>query len=347
LGIAVSDRALRIFAASPSEPVAGYSFAPRAELLTRNALIFLWVLENKVAFIGPVRDPWFQALREDLNGNSTVWRSGKAAGVMGCTEQHEFCNTTSCLAPLSMPVHVEDFSDIAALRYNEKQMATFRYMHKAALYGRAYVPAMLLQDELLLARPQVFQDPIFGGSGISLALPDNQWELEVDHLFNTSLAFLQHMAVEHASQSNVRIESNRSLWDFVLRDNYTGADDICHSQMIRSTAFTSLSVVGLACILGIGGAFILLSVALPHIVPWVYLQIWKSGWCRQQLEWQGNDVLMLLRTALESLGAIGRASGRDGLVPPEKDKPFDLPWMSGGSQPDLELGESATELRVR
>ena len=61
---------------------------------------------------------------------------------------------------------------------------------------RAYLPPMLLQDELLRAREQVFQDPIFGGSGISVAIPDNQWEIEVDNLFNTSLAFLQHMSVE-------------------------------------------------------------------------------------------------------------------------------------------------------
>ena len=304
-----------------------------------DSTIFLWVLENKVSFIGQVNDPWFRAVREDLNGNTTVWKSDETVGVIGCAEYYEFCNTTRCLDPLSIPVRAEHFPGLDALNYNEKQNATFLYMRRAALYGRAYIPPMLLQDELLLARPQVFQDPIFGGSGISLDVPDNQWELEVDNLFNTSLAFLQHMAVEHASQSNIPITPNRTLWDFIIRDEYPGADYVCQNQMIRSTAYSSLSVVGLGCILGIGGMFIVLSLTLPSITPWLCVRVRKHNICQQDVEWQGNGLLLLHLRALEGHGSIRRVLDQCSLVPLEKDKQFSVPWLAQTEESALEFQE--------
>ena len=295
----LTDWATRVFAASPSEPTENYSYEPIGELLKDKALIFLWVLENRIAFIDQVRDPWFQALRKDLNGNTTVWRSSKAAGVIACAEYYEFCNTTQCLEPLSMPVRADLFPGLDRLNYNQNQLATFRYLQRAALYSRSYVAAMLLQGELLLARPKVFHDPIFGSSGISLAVPDNQWEIEVDNLFNTSLAFLQHMTVEHASQSNVTIDANRTLWDFIVKEDYPGSEDMCQSQLVRSSAHYSISVVGLASILGIGGLFVALNWTLPFLVPRIHVKLWKCDVCRQHQEWQGNSLFVLLQMALE------------------------------------------------
>jgi hypothetical protein len=284
------------------------------------------VLENKVVYTEPVNDPWFKATTRDLNRNTAVWKADKAAGVIGCVETYEFCNKTSCLKPLSIPVREEYFPGLETLNLNEKQKATFWYLRKAALYGRAYLPPMLLQDELLRAREQVFQDPIYGGSGISVALPDNQWEIEVDNLFNTSLSFLQHMSVEHVSQSNIRITPNATLRDFIQKENYTGAEIVCNSQMIRSTSYSSLKVIGLGCILGIGSFFMVLSLLLPIIMPLVY-KWYKARLCRQEVEWQGNDLFQLLLRAFEGCGVFERTLSGKALVPPEPNKEFKLPWV--------------------
>ena len=40
----------------------------------------------------------------------------------------------------------EYFPGLETLNLNEKQKATFWYLRKAALYGWAYLPPMLLQD---------------------------------------------------------------------------------------------------------------------------------------------------------------------------------------------------------
>jgi hypothetical protein len=229
--------------------------------------------------------------------------------VIGCAEYYEFCNTTHCLEPLSIPIRAELFPGLDSLNYNQNQMATFRYLQRAALYGRSYVAAMLLQGELLLARPKVFHDPIFGSSGISLPVPDNQWELEVDNLFNTTLAFLQHMTVEHASQSNISVDEDRTLWDFIVKEDYPGSEGVCQSQMVRSSAHYSINVVGLACILGIGGLFIALSWTITSLVPLIHVKLWKCDVCRQQLEWEENSLFVLLRMALESRRTAAEAAG--------------------------------------
>ena len=68
------DHSNRVFADSTSEHVDGYSFKPRPELWKDDSLVFLWVLENKVAYTGPVNDPWFKATTPGLNGNTEVCR---------------------------------------------------------------------------------------------------------------------------------------------------------------------------------------------------------------------------------------------------------------------------------
>ena len=74
------DHSNRVFADSTSEHVDGYSFKPRPELWKDDSLVFLWVLENKVAYTGPVNDPWFKATTPGLNGNTEVGRQTRQQG---------------------------------------------------------------------------------------------------------------------------------------------------------------------------------------------------------------------------------------------------------------------------
>ena len=243
--------------------------------------MFLWILEKQVIYTPEAfNDSWFQATRSVGTDENPAYKADSPASVMGCVEQYQFCNPdTRCTKYLSIPVREEYFPGLEELEFNTKQLATFKFLRRAALYGRSYLPAMLLGDAVLRATEQVFQDPIYGPSGISVSVPNDQWVTEVDSLFNTSLAFLQHMTVEHVSESNLRITPNRTLWDFIEPETWEHADYVCRNQMIRSRVYVTSSVVGFACILGIGILLMILTFSIPVFVPWIYRAISRrSDW---------------------------------------------------------------------
>ncbi len=74
-------------------------------------------------------------------------------------------------------------------------------------------------------------------------------------------------------------------------------------QKIRSRAFTSFSVLGLAIVLGVGGLLIVLATALESLTDFVLKRVGRRIYPR--LEWSANGTLQLQRLAHEALGYGG------------------------------------------
>lgn len=74
-------------------------------------------------------------------------------------------------------------------------------------------------------------------------------------------------------------------------------------QKIRSDAFTSFSVLGLAIILGVGGLLIALAYSLELLAECASRRARRGAYRR--LEWSANGTLQLQRLAHEALGYGG------------------------------------------
>jgi hypothetical protein len=84
-------------------------------------------------------------------------------------------------------------------------------------------------------------------------------------------------------------------------------------QKIRSDAFTSFSVLGLAIILGVGGLLIALAYSLELLAECASRRARRGAYRR--LEWSANGTLQLQRLAHEELGYGGAWAGADAFVP--------------------------------
>ena len=184
-----------------------------------------------------------------------------------------------------------------------------------------------LEENLLLAK-----DQLFGHYRVSTSLPDNQWQLELQNAYNTSLALLQFWFNYHAYPPRIRVTPNSTYDQYVTQANTNEEVHICHNQKIRSSTYYSFSVVGLAIIILGGSAVILLSNLIPLTV-----QLWRKRKARQgnadawrkQEEWALTDVLQLHRIALERYGLWPWKV--DGEVPllTGYSRQFKLPWLDG------------------
>ena len=185
----------------------------------------------------------------------------------------------------------------------------------------------VLQEQVLLASSHEF-----GQYRASLELPTNQWQLEVENLFNVSLALLQLIGVLHVSPPEIQITSNTTYNMYITTPNTTEGKNLCNSQKILSSGQYSFSFFGLLFILVGGSLVIILSNAVPPLV-----RHWQAE-CRDERaqyrrhEWSANDVLHLQSIALDSRDISGWKMDADVPVLMKGVVQFKLPWVRKGPE---------------
>ena len=296
------------------------NFEPIPQLNRGDADVFLWVLHNKATYTEPVLDPWFNSTYSDQLNGGQVWRSSKAASVLGCTEQYQFCGHGNCtnLGPIS-DLNPEALS---GLGLNPNQRATIDVLWQSAVFARLHYLSFTLQDNILLAK-----DHVFGGWEMSTGLPDYQWEMEVQNLFNLSLATLQYLVYAHAAPSDISITTNTTYFQHIVKENTTEALHICKNQRIRTTTYYSFNVAGLLIILAGGSFIIILSYLVPTVISrWLLVRAGGSGMYRRK-EYISHDAIQLLCIALERSGIGPWIKKGDVSVPKNLSQKFTLPWL--------------------
>jgi hypothetical protein len=113
-------------------------------------------------------------------------------------------------------------------------------------------------DNLLLANDFLFGEYLF-----STSLPANQWEMEVQSLFNISLTAYQAMISYHAAMPDVPITASTSLYDYIIKENTPDALQICNNQKFQTGVYYSFNIFGLVFILVVGLIVILVGYILP------------------------------------------------------------------------------------
>lgn len=116
--------------------------------------------------------------------------------VLGCSSRYQYCNPNLEPNDRCTPLHgIVSTSTLAkGLWRTEKQKALFNWSANAILYNAVGIPEVILSlgVSALTSRYKL--------TGASQGpLPDNQWQLEVEHWFTTMLASLQRALVEAAT----------------------------------------------------------------------------------------------------------------------------------------------------
>ncbi|KAL1616497.1 hypothetical protein SLS54_008400 [Diplodia seriata] len=263
-------------------------FYPIPELQVPHADILLFSLGTNTIIFQGTTDAWYSA-RSFLatpywNGagfnNSGVYYTDKAASIMGCTSQVQWCNPN--LPPDTKCTPLESWRDFfqphPTIIRNGREYDLLRWMvdiQNTKFRGLNDV-VNILGSAALIGRQKL-------ANGIQGPIASNQWQLEVESWFATLMAAYQQDYVEVAT-----------------------------AQKIRSTAFTNFSTFGLGIIFGVGGLVVVLSYALEPFAAWVQRRRVRDQYSR--LEWNANEVLQMQRLAHEELG-VGPWRRCDGGVP--------------------------------
>ncbi|KAL9618795.1 MAG: hypothetical protein Q9160_006518 [Pyrenula sp. 1 TL-2023] len=139
-------------------------------------------------------------------------------------------------------------------------------------------------------------------------IPPDQWMQEVLHWYTVILATIQRLTVDMVtgpSDESMNKYMNKTVPEFSSRQS-------CLPQKVRSTAFTSFSVFGLAVTFILGSLIILLANVIEPFSAFLQKHYKKGTY--QRLEWVSNETLQLQRMVHEELG-LGTWSGAAETVP--------------------------------
>jgi hypothetical protein len=137
---------------------------------------------------------------------------------------------------------------------------------------------------------------------VSSGLPETQWQTEVENIFNTLLSFLQSIITAHVSPPILSITPNSTLRDYFVQVTNDPALEVCRNVMIRSTDYSSFSVMGLAIIGFSTIILMLLALLMPLLARFYYSHSGRSDAFRPDEEWEANHPMRLLILALEGHG---------------------------------------------
>ncbi|KAI1752806.1 hypothetical protein F4782DRAFT_546419 [Xylaria castorea] len=301
-------------------------FLPIDILVRANADTYLIFLSgNGVVFSEHTDDIWYNVsttatdvpvTQVDELGTERVYFPRAPASPLACADQYQFCTNDhpeSCspLASLrdavadAAPLFNTTYAEIANSTAMTEKAARFTYFantffavnrHVAEVLGQLGSRALLSQQSLLVG----FQGP----------LASNQWQLDVAHWWDISMAIAQAICLDSAyGLSDPAVEKSRQ--------NYTTPefDNVCRNQKIKSTAYTSLSIFGL--------------------VFTYLLQKRRSYGQYKHLEWTANATLQLQRLAHEGIGQGTWSKGAETIPTTKEDESLALLDISNLEHPVL------------
>jgi hypothetical protein len=210
------------------------SFQPIPELERYDADVFLFFLvPNGVLFASPTNDPWYRATTPvgDVTGTISVtssetmeaYYSDEPASPLACMEQEQFCNPN--LPEDSRCTLLSGTFDVGSAASNLFQgnasSNRFFWAYKAGFASSILLNWVvgILGSQALTARDSL-------SCGMQGSLPDNQWQLEVQHWHETSLASLQAFFINTATGPN-----DQQVLQWFQGPNNTEEYTLCKNQV--------------------------------------------------------------------------------------------------------------------
>lgn len=189
----------------------GSTFYPIPELQRWDGTIEIFFLSsNALRFTQPTEDPWFNVSsaprnfslpnsQTTENHETTVYSASEPASPLGCLSQEQLCNPSLSersrrCTNLTRPQTVGyEATELGLFPPDSSSEARYEWAFNSIFYDSAAVEDIIdtLGAQALLARAGV-------RNGMQGPLPTDQWQTEVEHWFNTTLASLQQSFVNLA-----------------------------------------------------------------------------------------------------------------------------------------------------
>ncbi|KAI1264352.1 hypothetical protein F5Y18DRAFT_436738 [Xylariaceae sp. FL1019] len=296
---------------------------PISSLFRSDAYTYIMFLSgNGVKFTDYTSDDWYRinpaprntSLTGGNNGTSQtsslpIYVPEEPASPMACTNQYQFCRPDLSEKTCTPLLGLYDAVYAALPLFNTTVDEYANDMGNSTLANRViyfmsslwYAPVSVY-DMIQHLGPKALESQKTLTTGLQGPLAQNQWQTDVTNWWNYSLAATQTAFINTASGPN-DIESIK------YRHSYNGSafQHICDSQKIQSTAYASLSVLGLAITFTGGLALILTSYLLQPVSKFLFVSIAVQGSFgyapHKHLEWTTNATYQLQRLAHEEIGA--------------------------------------------
>lgn len=215
----------------------------------------------------PVEDPWFSAHIESpspFRGSSTnlIYQADSPVSAMACIHQYQMCNPAT--TPLSCTVLGRD--EEVSREWEDINLSYHQRLTTYLVLDALRTSTLYWITNGLGMAPLLAQELVNGLR--SAGLPGNQWQLEFQTWFKTTLANIQALILAFPVQPK---DPDRGL-RFSSEDEGLGfRSQLCSSMRIQNTGgYQSFSTLGLTIILAIGIPIILLSLVVEPAVA--YLQ---------------------------------------------------------------------------
>ncbi|KAI0448296.1 hypothetical protein F5B21DRAFT_522704 [Xylaria acuta] len=293
-----------------NETSSPYSFIPIEPIARSDADIFvLFLLGNGVLFLQPSEDQWYRVAPTgielveydaDQKEYARLHLPLEPASPLGCTAQYQFCNADSgecgpLASQLDAIAGAAPHFDLTYADFNidnartEKAARFIHFVKSAVMPNAPDIDEILghLGPEALLSRSNLV-------TGWQYNLDPNQWQKDMSHLWNIMMAGYQSALLDAAYGPT----DPEILVDWV-KYAAPSLKKLCNNQKMRSTSYTSFSLLGLVFIFLVGTLLNLVSYVLEPLSNTLH----KRGYSQYgHLEWKTNSILQLQRSAYEALG---------------------------------------------
>jgi hypothetical protein len=293
---------------------------PVSNLASGDSDLALLFLQYHGQYLDEVNDPWFSAHQPGLKLPGSLTPTGlrladNTASVLGCTHQYQICGTDiqNC-SPLMGFQNIQDYNLANnTLGLNDAQLNTTSRVFHALAYSTMMRIVGPLGASVLQANNDMVGD-------VSLALPDNQWKIEVENLHNVMMtAFLRSIA-EYAAGPQEDI----SQW--IVPPQTPIEKRQCQNQILRRDDHMNFSLFAVVLIVVIA---ILLFVIYFQLESTIRRYQRKSrGGRLRNLRWEKDGLLDLQRIAYEASGLGSWKTPESSSVPvTDTAELFDFPEM--------------------
>ncbi|KAL1641072.1 hypothetical protein SLS58_006344 [Diplodia intermedia] len=283
-----------------------FEFTPIDSLRHDDADVTLFFLSaNNIFYLGEINDPWYAAhdlLLNDTTLGGPIYWADEPASPLGCVLRYQICDPSKprgsdCTA-LRGQTEIE--LDVAE-EFKARGMSNKRLNMLMWYIATVFQPSSLFQSEPMFLGSSSLKSNYMPGPGFLAELPDNQWQLDVEHWHEIEMTSMQMRAVRATVME---------AWNRV--PNNTEEKSLCQSQKIRSTQHSNFSVFGLIIIFTVGGVIIALQYTIKPRLACAKRR--RDLDIHSRMEWGAKESLQLQRLAHESVGA-GTWARCDEMVP--------------------------------
>jgi hypothetical protein len=286
---------------NPGPPGTENSWVVNTTFTTRTDadISILFLTPNSISYNASVDDPFF------LTGsNYTLPVNGKAytlyppafyVNVMGCTEQHRFCNPTvaNLCTPYSGYLNFQDIpGPLTSLSYNPTQLATAERIVSGLEMTLTFNSVNDRRGAALLAS-QTVSDLLQ-----TKKLPVDQWRIEVENWFAVSLAKLQQGVLEFAAGP-----LDPEIVPYVQFPEDSDTAHMCYNQLVRlPSGYVNFDFGAILIVTLVGVVFSVVGLTFDRAAEQWFLKFRRGNGSK---EWLEDGQFQLLKKVYEGQNVSG------------------------------------------